>query len=290
MTTTMATSEVSTRPSTRSRALTWALVLLVPVATVPLLIVGDVLTGPAVMNGSARGTALVMLGVSLPVLVTGTLAAQRGSLMGRVAALGALAHLTYNAMLLVYATPFNALFLVHVALLGTALWSLVSALVDPLPRLEPPPGLPVRGIATFILVVVGLNAAAWLARIVPELGTHPPAFLAGTGLTTNPIYVQDLAVWLPALGLVGVMLARRHPLGVVLAGAGLVFWEIEAVTVAVDQWLGHRAAPASDVATTGGSVLFVVVAAVTVVPLTLWWRAVRGAAGRRGAGPSGRGG
>lgn len=25
------------------------------------------------------------------------------------------------------------------------------------------------------------------------------AFLEGTGLTTNPIYVQDLAVWLPML-------------------------------------------------------------------------------------------
>jgi hypothetical protein len=133
--------------------------------------------------------------------------------------------------------------------------------------------MPVRGIAAFILVVVVLNAAAWLARVVPALGDDPPGFLAGTGLTTNPIYVQDLAIWLPALAVVAVLLRRRNPSGVLLAGAGLVFWQIEAIGVAVDQWLGHRAAPASDVATPGGAVLFVLVAALTAVPLSLWWRA-----------------
>jgi hypothetical protein len=134
--------------------------------------------------------------------------------------------------------------------------------------------LPARGIATFILTVVALNALAWVQFVVPDLGEHPPGFLDGTGLTTNPIYIQDLAVWLPALAIVAVMLWQRRPSGVFLAGAGLVFWMIEAIGVAVDQWFGHRADPTSDVATLGGVVLFVVLAGATLVPLVLWLRAV----------------
>jgi hypothetical protein len=76
------------------------------------------------------------------------------------------------------------------------------------------------------------------------------------------------------LAIVAVLLWQRIPSGVVLAGAGLVFWMIEAIGVAVDQWFGHRADPASDVATLAGAVLFVVLAGATLVPLVLWLRAV----------------
>jgi hypothetical protein len=193
---------------------------------------------------------------------------------GRAALIGALGYLTYNATLLVYATPFNELFVAYVALLGLSLWSLVSALLDPRPRLAPDSKLPARGIAAFILTVVALNALAWLRLVVPDLGKDPPGFLDGTGLTTNPIYVQDLAIWLPALAIVAVLLWQRRPSGVFLAGAGLVFWEIEAIGVAVDQWFGHRADPGSDVATLAGALLFVVLATATLVPLILWLRAV----------------
>jgi hypothetical protein len=244
------------------------------VTAVPTFFVEGVLNGTPVMNGSARGTALTMFALALPVLAVGLVTSTRGSVWGRAALIGALGYLTYNATLLVYATPFNELFLAYVALLGLSLWSLVSALLDPRPVLAPDSRLPARGIAAFILTVVALNALAWLRLVVPDLGEDPPGFLDGTGLTTNPIYVQDLAVWLPALAIVAVLLWQRRPSGVFLAGAGLVFWEIEAIGVAVDQWFGHRADPGSDVATLAGVVLFVVLAAATLVPLVLWLHAV----------------
>lgn len=246
--------------------------LAVLVAAAPTLVFDGVLNGPAVMNGSARGTALTMLVLALPTLLVGLYAVRQEPVRGRALVLGALAYVTYNAMLFLFATPFNELFLAYVALLGLALWSLVSALIEPLPLIEAGPRLPARGIAAFILVVVGLNAAGWLMFVIPELGQSPPAFLEGTGMTTNPIYVQDLAVWLPAMSIVAVLLWRRRPVGVLLAGAGLVFWLIEGIGVAVDQWFGHQADPTSEVATLGGAVMFVVVTAATAVPLVLWWR------------------
>jgi hypothetical protein len=260
--------------SRRTRRACAALAALVVAAAVPTFFVDGILNGTPVMNGSARGTALTMFALALPVLVAGLLTSTQGSVRGRAAVIGALAYLTYNATLLVYATPFNELFLAYVALLGLSLWSLVSALLDPRPLLVPDSRLPTRGIAAFILTVVALNALAWLRFVVPDLGEDPPGFLDGTGLTTNPIYVQDLAIWLPAMAIVAVLLWQRRPSGVFLAGAGLVFWTIEAIGVAVDQWFGHRADPASDVATLAGVVMFAVLAAATLVPLVLWLRAV----------------
>lgn len=258
--------------SRRTQRLCAAVAALVVIAAVPTFFVDGVLNGTAVMNGSARGTALTMFALALPVLALGMVTSTRGSVRGRAVLIGSLAYLTYNATLLVYATPFNELFLAYVALLGLSLWSLVSALLDPRPVLLPDSRLPARGIAAFILTVVALNALAWLRFIVPDLGQDPPGFLDGTGLTTNPIYVQDLAVWLPALAIVAVLLWQRRPSGLFLAGAGLVFWLIEAIGVAADQWFGHRADPTSAVATQGGVVVFVVLAAATLVPLVLWLR------------------
>ena len=259
--------------SRRTRRLTTATATLVVVAAVPTFVAEGILNGTPVMNGSARGTALTMSALALPVLVGGLAASQRGSTRGRAALIGALAYLTYNAALLLYATPFNELFLAYVALLGLSFWSLVSALLDPRPPVDPVRSLPARGIAAFILIVAGLNAVAWLRVVVPDLGEDPPGFLAGTGLTTNPIHVQDLAIWLPALAIVAVLLWQRRPSGIFLAGPGLVFWMIEAIGVALDQWFGHRADPTSDVASLGGVALFAVLAGATLGPLVLWMRA-----------------
>jgi hypothetical protein len=111
------------------------------------------------------------------------------------------------------------------------------------------PRTPVRAIAVYMWVTVALNAAAWLARIVPAV-VHGgmPAYLRGTGLTVNVVYVQDLALWLPLLAVAAAWLWRRRPWGYLLAGAGLVMWVLESTSIAVDQWYGHAAAPASPVA------------------------------------------
>ncbi|MFD4324347.1 hypothetical protein ACFWQC_06920 [Nocardioides sp. NPDC058538] len=117
--------------SRRTQRLCAAVVALVLVAAVPTFFVDGILNGTPVMNGSARGTALTMFALALPVLAIGQFTSARGSVRGQAALIGALGYLTYNATLLVYATPFNELFLAYVALLGLSLWTLVSALLDP---------------------------------------------------------------------------------------------------------------------------------------------------------------
>jgi hypothetical protein len=225
----------------------------------------DLLTGTAVMNGSARGTALVVLVLAVPLLALALRGRGPHTTWTWASALGATAYLLYNAVLFAFATPFNHVFLVYVAMLGLAFWTLVLLLAA---AGSPPvgPSRVHRLAASWIGVVVVLNTLAWLGGIVPAVvGSRPTSVLDGTGLTTNPVYVQDLAIWLPALAWVAWQLWHgRHTL---LAAGALLFWTLEGVGVAVDQAWGYHADPTSIVASAAVVPMFAVVVAVTATVL-----------------------
>jgi hypothetical protein len=233
-----------------------------------------VLHGTAAMNGSARGTALVLLLAGVPTLLALIVAAEapgRVAVRADVIRLGVLGYVTYNCLLLLFATPFNELFLIYVVMLGLALAALVThgarLLAAATPDVVVPRGT-ARALAVYTWVVVLANAAAWLAAIVPALSrAESPAFLDGTGLTTNPVYVQDLAVWLPLAAVAAGWLWRGRPRGTVLVGGFLAMWVLESVSIAVDQWFGAQADPRSSVVSSALVVPFVALAAVSAVAL-----------------------
>ena len=254
-----------------------ALAVVTAWAALPTLLHPALLSGPEVMIGSARGTALVLLVVTLPLMLLAMHATTRGSARGLVLWAGAVAHLAYQAVMFCFATPLNSLFLLYAAMLGLSVWSgavLVArsdlrALASRFTR------APVRLAAGVLAVVAVLNALAWLARIVPTIGSDDPtSILDGSGLTTNPVILQDLALWVPLALVAAVWLWRRAARGFLAAGAVLVFWTLEGVTVATDQLFGHAADSGSDWATPAGAGLFAVLAVVTLVPTALLLRAL----------------
>jgi hypothetical protein len=107
-----------------------------------------------------------------------------------------------------------------------------------------------------------------MSNLVPALVSDDPgSMLDGTGLTTNPVYVQDLAFWLPAFAWVAVGMWSGNGPRTALGAAALCYWVLEAVSVAVDQWWGHHADPTSAVVSVQVVPLFVVVGGFTLWPL-----------------------
>jgi hypothetical protein len=252
-----------------------ALASVAAVAAALTAFVPGVLRGTAVMNGSGRGTALAVLFIAVPSLAVAIFRVSRGALRPAISWLGATAFILYNSVLFLFATPFNSLFLIYAATFALGFWTVVLLLravdVDAFAS-RIATRVPARGLAVYLAVVALLNAAAWLAVVVPALFQRSPSFLAGTGLTTNPIYAQDLSFWIPLVGVSAVLLWRRRAWGYVLGGGMLVYFVIEAVSIAVDQWMGGTADPTSSVASATLAPAFLLVAGVGLIPLIIYFR------------------
>lgn len=254
-----------------------ALAVTAVVAAGGSLFLPDLLGGAAVTKGNLRGTAVVVLGVAVPLLLAAMVVAARNSARGTVAWAGAVAYLIYQGVLFCFATPLNSLFLAYVAFLGAGLWAGIALLrqVD-LWALQArvDERMPARLVGGALLAFVTLNALAWLARIVPTVGDpNPVAVMAGSGLLTSAVWVQDLAFWMPAAVLAGVGMWRRTGQGLLLCGALLTFYVVECVSVASDQWWGYAADPNwPDWASLSAVPMFLVLAAVTAIPLALYYR------------------
>lgn len=246
------------RSLTLAYRLSGALALVALVASLVGVVYPQVFRDPAMTAGNARGTSMVILVIALPALVGGMLltardsqpGSQPGSLRGQIIWLGALAYLAYNGVIFTFDTAFNELFLLYVAMLSLAVWSLVALLtrvdvrrIQASFRASSGTAL-TRVIAAYLLFVAALFALTWLGQIVPALLTHSaPAALQGTRMLTNPVHALDLGFSLPVSVLAAVWLWRRGAWGPLLAGMMLVAFAIETASIAVDQWFGHLSDP-----------------------------------------------
>lgn len=249
-----------------------ALLVAVIVTTALSLAVPSLFRDPAMTVGNLRGTCLVLLVVAAPALAWSMWATDRGSVQAPVVWLGAVAYIAYNGVLLLFSAIFNRLFLLDVAVLGLAAWTLVALLPAVHVRSVLPPRT-LRWIGGYLAAVAVLFGLLWLRDIVPALldgGT--PASLAGLAMITNPVEVLDFTFSIPAALVAAVLLWRGRPAGLPLAGLLLVMFVIETTSIAVDQTFGHLADPAAPLAAVP------IMAALTLLglwPLTVFLRGLR---------------
>jgi hypothetical protein len=97
-------------------------------------------------------------------------------------------------------------------------------------------------------------------------------------MTTNIVFVQDLALWVPPNVVIAAWLWARTPRGYLLGGASVVMAAIESTSIAVDQWYGPAADPGSTVASAALVPVFAGLALIS--PAAAWLLRGLAAAGR----------
>jgi hypothetical protein len=231
-------------------------------------------TGSPLVQVSRGGdTANLLLG--LPVLLGSMWLSSRGSLGGLLLWPGALFYVLYTDALYLVGAPFNALFLVYVALVTLSGWTLVGlvACVDLDGARRRLAAAPARGVGAALVVIALLAYAGLTANTLAALGG--PAAAAGM----RPQWIVDDALGTPALLLGGVLLWRRTSLGHVVAAGlllvsglnGLAF----AVSAVLDGQLSGRAVEPAVI------VVHLVIGAISLALLAFFQRR---AIGRQAAG------
>lgn len=231
---------------------------------------------PAATVGNMQGTALVLLAATTPVLVVSMVRCLAGHPAWIVGWLGAAGSAAYQSVLFLFGTPFNPFFHLYVALLALSAWTIVALAVRlPLADIEARVGAhaPRRLVAGWLGLNALLFGLLWLKATGPAVvGPMPPAFLDGTGMTTGPVQVIDLAATLPAMLLAAWLLWRGRPGGQLVSGTLLVMLALETLSIGVDQWLGSAADPSSPASSAAMTPVFAVLTVLGVAVLALFLR------------------
>jgi hypothetical protein len=180
-----------------------------------------------------RGTDVVTLLVSLPLLVFAFVLYRRGSLRGGLLLSGALTYFLYIGASMTFGAAFNSLFLVYTALFSASLFALIYTLtaID-LQELSDhvSPRLPRRGMAVFLFLAGLGTLGLWLSDLIGPLTAGLAPELLGP-YTTMFTYGFDSALITPAAVLIGFYLLRRKSVGYLLAAPVLILCTLNGVVV-----------------------------------------------------------
>lgn len=176
------------------------------------------------------GWDAVTLFFAVPAMVVATVFIARGSVRGRLAALGILGYFAYQYLMYAVFWALGPLFVAFVllfplSLVGIAwIWSTIDA-----EALAAGSG---KGFPRRSLVVFGFLAAALLlAMWIPRIATGLSGDLAGAGLLGTPtlaVQALDLGLIVPLSLATAVLVWRRRPVGHLLAA----LFSVKAVTMA----------------------------------------------------------
>jgi hypothetical protein len=84
-----------------------------------------------------------------------------------------------------------------------------------------------------------------------------------------------VSLWIPLIAVAAAWLWQGRAWGFLVIGGTLVMWILESVGIAVDQWYGHAADPASPATSAALTPAFAMLALIGLVPVYLLFRSMR---------------
>lgn len=172
-----------------------------------------------------KGTDVVTLFLSIPLLIVAFILYRRQLLRGGLFLLSAIPYFIYIGASMTFSAAYNSAFLLYVALLSVSFFTFLTVLsaidASVLPR-HVLPGFPHRGLAIFMFIAGLGTFSIWMSELVgPLLTGSAPANLGP--YTTMFTHGFDSAIITPALLITGVFLLQRKPAGYLFTAPLLVF-------------------------------------------------------------------
>jgi len=172
-----------------------------------------------------------------PVWLILAILAIRGSLRAYLLWLGVLTFTVYNYVIYTFSVPFGPLFLLWVAVLGLSLYALIGGVVSidhETVKSSFKGQSVITFVAWFLMIVAILFALLWLSEDVPALlSGKTPQSAVDMAIPTNPVHILDLAFFLPAVIITGIMLLKNKPLAYTLAPAFIVFLVLTGIPILI---------------------------------------------------------
>lgn len=175
------------------------------------------------------GWDIVTLLLAVPALLVAAFFTARGSLRGRLLAVGLLAYLFYQYMMYAVYWDIGPLFplylLIYPAALAGIAWIVSSVPVSQLPE-QATATFPRRGMAALSFIVALVLTGMWSSRIAAALSGEVQGVLFGQD--TLDVQVFDLGLIVPLAVFTGITVLQRRGIGYLLA----VVLAVKAVTMA----------------------------------------------------------
>ena len=176
--------------------------------------------------------------------------ALRGSVRAYLLWLGVLTFTVYNYVIYTFSIPFEALFLLWVAVLGMSLFALIGGAVSMDYQAVASAFTSRRAVqvtAWFLIVTAVLFGFLWLSEDVPALLSNTkPQSVMDMAIPTNPVHILDLGFFLPAVIITGICLLKKKSWAYSIAPAFIVFLILTGIpiliTPAVQSAIGQSAA------------------------------------------------
>lgn len=178
------------------------------------------------VNSSSQeiGQDVVTLILGIPLLITGVVLTNKGSLRGRLLLTGGLGYFLYTYGAMSFLTAFNPFYLIYVALFSLSLFGFILSLSGLNPNevmQHVSEHFPRRTIATYFIIVSAFLTLAWLGLVVPPMFTgKPPAGLESA--ITMVIQSLDLGVIVPTSFITAILLWQKRPWGYTLSSVVLL--------------------------------------------------------------------
>ncbi len=148
--------------------------------------------------------------------------------------LGLTGYFFYGYGLYAMQGQYTSIYLIYLIIFGLSLYSLIFGLLSFEPEAvnsyQLPGGLR-KSIVIFLIVILVVLVPLWILFLSIDIANH-------VARDTYGVFVLDLCVVFPALGLIVSQLLRNKPFGNILAGVALLKTVTLCLSVAFGEWFG----------------------------------------------------